>query len=146
PLTFESNRSRHLPSRPWSGAVEGLPAALPFRSEKGPEKWDFLWERFTRFFPRFSSLEDVMRQNAALELPELYGKSVLVRFLYEGVGRILTVPGACLLWALVQAGLFAALCWHQGTLFPDRMSGGEGLLQDTTALSYYFLLPLCFLL
>jgi hypothetical protein len=81
-----------------------------------------------------------------IHLPELYGRSFLLRFLYDGLGKVLTVPGACLFWAVAQAGLFAALCWQQDTLFPSGVRGRMSLLQDVTALSYFFLLPLCFLL
>jgi hypothetical protein len=83
---------------------------------------------------------------AAIQLPELYGHSRWLRFLYVGLGRLLTVPGACLLWAVVQAGLFAALCWPQGTLWSSGTPGLMSLLEDTSALAYYFLLPVCFLL
>jgi hypothetical protein len=81
-----------------------------------------------------------------IHLPELSSRSPLLRFLYDGLGKVLTVPGACLFWAVAQAGLFAALCWQQDTLFPEDVRGRMSLLQDTTALSYFFLLPLCFLL
>ncbi|MCI0458029.1 MAG: hypothetical protein L0Z62_13780 [Gemmataceae bacterium] len=81
-----------------------------------------------------------------IELPDLYGGSLWLRFLYEGLGRFLTVPGACLLWAVVQAGLFATLCASQGTLWADGSPGRMALVEDTTALAYYFLLPVCFLL
>lgn len=80
---------------------------------------------------------------ADIQLEELYGRSLWLRFLYDGLGRVLTVPGACLLWAVVQAGVFIALCWRQGTL----AGGGEGglyLLEDASALAYFFLLPACF--
>src|SRR2546423_614303 len=83
---------------------------------------------------------------AEIRLPELYGHSRWLRFLYADLGRLLTVPGACLLWAVVQAGVFAALCWPQGTLWSSDAEGRMGLLEDTTALAYYFLLPVCFLL
>ena len=72
-----------------------------------------------------------------IPLSDLYGHSRLLRFLYGGLGRALTVPGACLLWAVLSAGLFAGLCWRQGTLFPDAAPGKMSLLEDTTALSYF---------
>jgi hypothetical protein len=85
-----------------------------------------------------------MQPAAHIYLSELYGRSFLVRLLYEGLGRILTVPGACLLWAAFQTAVFAGLCWSRGTLFPDDAPGTITLLQDPTALAYYLLLPLCF--
>src|SRR5262245_39772513 len=81
-----------------------------------------------------------------IELPDLYGGSLWLRFLYDGLGRFLTVPGACLLWAVVQAGLFVGLCWGQGTLWADGSPQRMALVEDTSALAYYFLLPVCFLL
>ena len=90
-------------------------------------------------------LEDVM-SSGAIELSELCGRSYLVRFLYGGAGRLLTVPGACLLWAAMQVGLFLVLCWQRRTLWPDDLPGGISLLEDTTALGWHLLLPWCFLL
>jgi hypothetical protein len=81
-----------------------------------------------------------------IHLRDLYGGSPLLRFLYGRLGPVVTVPGACLLWVLVLTGLFALLCWQQGTLLPKPVRGRMSLLEDTTALSNYVLLPLCFLL
>jgi hypothetical protein len=86
-----------------------------------------------------------------IQLSELYGPSALLRFLYERLGKWLSVPGACALWAVLQTGAFVALAWSQGTLFIERSSVEEpprtlNLLEDTTALAYCVLLPLCFLL
>jgi len=76
----------------------------------------------------------------------MYSRSLWLRFLYDRLGRRLTVPGACLLWAAASAGLFFVVSWRQGTLLVDRTPGRLSLLEDTTALAYYLLLPLCFLL
>jgi hypothetical protein len=81
-----------------------------------------------------------------IQLEDLYGKPLWPRLLYRTLGGVLTVPGACVLWAAAQAGLFFWLSWYAGTLLPSRTPGQMSLLEDTTALSYYFLLPLIFLL
>lgn len=85
-------------------------------------------------------------QRDDIELRELYGESLWLRFLYERAGRVLTVPGACLVWAVAQTALFAGLCWAQGTLGDRPAPGQMSLLEDTTALANYGLLPLCFVL
>src|SRR5262245_36545905 len=77
---------------------------------------------------------------------ELYGRSWWLNFLYEKAGRLLTLPGACLVWAVAQASLFVGLALAHGTLTDRGAAGQMSLLEDTTALAYYALLPLCFLL
>ncbi len=79
-------------------------------------------------------------------LADLYRNSAWLRFLFGFGGRMLTVPGTCLLWSLVQAGFFALLCWNNGTLWNEHRPGELSLLEDTTALAYFFLLPFCFFL
>lgn len=83
---------------------------------------------------------------AALDLheSELYGRSPWLRFLYDTLGKRVTVAGACFLWALLQTGFFIALGWRQDTLLPTRSSDVIPLLKDTTFLGYFLLLPLCF--
>ena len=46
-----------------------------------------------------------------VRLADLYGGSFWLRLLYERLGRVLTVAGACLLWAVVQAALMMGLAW-----------------------------------
>jgi hypothetical protein len=83
---------------------------------------------------------------AEIKTSELYGRSYLLRALYGPAGQTLTVPVACLLWAVVQVGFFVALAARGRTLTPDDLPGGTSLLEDTTALGWYCLLPGCFLL
>ncbi|MFO0966927.1 MAG: hypothetical protein U0793_15240 [Gemmataceae bacterium] len=75
--------------------------------------------------------------------PRLEDDSLWLRFLYARLGASLTVPGACLLWAVAQAALFAILAGTQGTLW-SAAAGDLPLLHDATFLAYLFLVPLCF--
>jgi hypothetical protein len=79
-------------------------------------------------------------------LAELYSSSRWLRFLFGKIGQITTIPGACLLWALVQTGLFGGLTWATGTLWVEHQPGELNLLEDTTALAFLLLLPFCFYL
>jgi hypothetical protein len=81
-----------------------------------------------------------------VNLADLYRNSGWLRFVFDSLGRIMTVSGACLLWGLLQAGLFGLLCWQSGALLIEHRPGELNLLEDTTALAYFFLLPFCFFL
>ena len=63
-----------------------------------------------------------------IQLSDLHGRSLLLRFLYESLGGYLTVAGACGLWAVAQTAFFVALCWAQHTLFIDD-SPGQSMLR-----------------
>jgi hypothetical protein len=84
--------------------------------------------------------------HAEISTSDLHGRSYLLRALYGPAGQVLTVPVVCLLWAAAQLGFFVALAAWEGALTPDQVPGGTSLVEDTTALGWYALLPGCFLL
>lgn len=81
--------------------------------------------------------------HADITTSDLHGRSYLLRALYGPPGRTLTVPVVCLLWAAAQLGFFVALAAWEGVLTPDQVPGGTSLVEDTTALGWYALLPGC---
>ena len=84
--------------------------------------------------------------DSTVDTQTIYRHSAALRFLYGTLGARLSVPGACLLWMLLQAILFLGLGLLDNNLAgAENNAEGIGLVQDSIQLANIFGLPLLFI-